>query len=96
MSFGLETHQMIQDFLKRFDELRRVAFCHQGLLDVGKEAVVAKIVLEVTILFPVDAQYFGNIQSDSGKWRLKLKKASFSSVLSLKVPIRLPFWVKIL
>ena len=58
---------MMQDFLKRFDELRRLAFCHQGLLDVGKEAVVAKIVLEVTILFPVDAQYFGNIQSDSGK-----------------------------
>ena len=67
MSFGLETHQMMQDFLKRFDELWRVAFCHQGLLDVGKEIVVAKIILEVAILFPVDAQYFGNIQSDSEK-----------------------------
>lgn len=67
MAFGLETHQMMQDFLKRFDELWRVAFCHQGLLDVGKKIVVAKIILEVTVLFPVDAQYFGNIQSDSGK-----------------------------
>ena len=67
MAFGLETHQMMQDFFERFDELWRVAFCHQGLLDVGKEIVVAKIILEVTVLFSVDAQYFGNIQSDSGK-----------------------------
>ena len=67
MAFGLETHQMMQDFFERFDELRRVAICHQGLLDVGKEVVIAKIILEVTILFPVDAQYFGNIQSDSEK-----------------------------
>ena len=74
MAFGLETHQMMQDFLKRFDELRRVAFCHQALLDVGKEIVVAKIILEVAILFPVDAQYFGNIQSDCGKMAAETEK----------------------
>ena len=58
---------MMQDFLKQFDELRCVAIRHQGLLNVSEKIVVAEIVLQVAILFSVDAQYFGDIQSDSGK-----------------------------
>ena len=67
MAFDLETHQVMQDFLKRFDELGCVAIHHQGLLDVGKKIIVAEIVLEVAILFIVDAQDFGNIQTNFGK-----------------------------